>query len=160
MIGLTLLLIIFGILMIPSLCVATESPFRADEEGLCSRGNRTTQKHYGERSKGACFDTTTVTQECRRWDNASYEESQCVKRTSGKGSGDYILNLWTFFSCNAVDWCKTTQLISIAFIIPDISSLVLHKSLLLLVGPGGYNNVYMYLPFYYEPSHYNTSQEK
>ena len=61
---------------------------------------------------------------------------------------------------NAVDWCKATQSISIAFIIPDISSLVLHKSLLLLVGPEGYNNVYMHLPFYYEPSHYNTSQEK
>ena len=58
----------------------TEPSFQADEERLCSRRNRATKGHYGQRSQDTCINTTKIPEECGSWDNASNEKQQYSKR--------------------------------------------------------------------------------
>ena len=58
--------------------------FQADEERLCSRRNQDTKEHYGTRPQSTYSNATAISQECGSGNNASNEESQCVKRTGRK----------------------------------------------------------------------------
>ena len=64
----------------------TEPSFRADEERLCSRRNRATEGHYGQRSQNSHINTTRILEECGSQDNASNEKPQCSKRDGREGN--------------------------------------------------------------------------
>ena len=60
------------------------SPFRADEERLCSRGNTNTKGHYGTRPQGSYLNTPRISPECGSGQNASNAESQYSQRNGRK----------------------------------------------------------------------------